>query len=65
MRNEHQEMNENINLSSKPSIPTQLFKIFLEKWQQTKAEKEGMNHYLPKDRQKQESILIVRVIIFI
>jgi len=43
------------------SLPTTLFELFLDIWQQTNAEKIRMNHHLPEDRQKQESILKVKL----
>ena len=48
------------NLPPNSSLPAKLFESFLEIWQHTNAEKARMKCYLPKDRQKQESILIVR-----
>jgi hypothetical protein len=44
-----------------PSLPRILFELFLDIWQQTNAEKVRMNHHLPEDRQKQESILAVKL----
>jgi len=49
-----------IDISPKSSLPVKLFELFLEIWQQTNAEKARMNYCLPKDRQKQESILMVK-----
>jgi hypothetical protein len=49
-----------IDLSLHSSLPAKLFELFLEIWQRTNAEKARMNSYLPKDRQKQESILMVK-----
>ena len=45
--------------SADVQIPAPLFERFLDVWQKTNAEKVRMNHYLPEDRQKQESILKV------
>jgi hypothetical protein len=42
------------------TLPANLFNIFLQTWQQTNAEKARMNSLLPKDRQKQESVLMVK-----
>jgi hypothetical protein len=47
---------------SNPSLPAVLFELFLDIWQQKDAEKIRMNHHLPEDRQKQESILTVKVL---
>ena len=41
------------------SLPAKLFEHFLEIWQRTNAEKARMIYTLPKERQKQESILMV------
>ena len=41
------------------TLPTALFDSFVDIWQQTNAEKIRLNHLLPEDRQKQESILKV------
>jgi hypothetical protein len=49
-----------IDFSPNSSLPSKLFELFLEIWQQTNAEKDRMNYCLPKDRQKQESILMVK-----
>jgi len=49
-----------IDRSPNSSLPSKLFELFLEIWQQTNAEKARMNYCLPKDRQKQESILMVK-----
>jgi hypothetical protein len=43
------------------TLPTLLFESFLDIWQETNAEKIRMNRYLPEDRQKQESILKVKL----
>jgi hypothetical protein len=54
---------ENQTLDRRPAnslLPAKLFELFLEIWQRTNAEKARMNHCLPKDRQKQESILMVK-----
>ena len=45
--------------SANTQIPAPLFELFLDVWQKTNAEKARMNHCLPEDRQKQESILKV------
>lgn len=41
------------------TLPVALFDSFVDIWQQTNAEKIRLNHLLPEDRQKQESILKV------
>ena len=51
--------NQTIDFSLKSSLPAKLFELFLEMWQRANAEKARMNYCLPKDRQKQESILMV------
>jgi hypothetical protein len=64
MLNDHQRGTSNETLSSKPSnssLPATLFESFLDVWQQTNAEKVRMNRCLPEDRQKQESILKVKL----
>jgi hypothetical protein len=57
--NKHQQGNQIINPLPNSALPAKRFELFLEIWQQTNAEKARMSSYLPKDRQKQESILIV------
>jgi len=54
-----------INFSPNSLLPSKLFELFLEIWQQTNAEKDRMNYCLPKDRQKQESILMVNYLYYL
>ena len=44
------------------SLPSTLFDLFLEAWQQTNTEKVRMNRYLPENRKKQESVIKVSLI---
>jgi hypothetical protein len=48
-------------IQSDRTLPTALFELFLDFWQETNAEKVRMNRHLPEDRQKQESILKVKL----
>ena len=47
-------------VSTRSALPVKLFKLFLETWRQTNAANEQMNSVLPKEQQKQESILMVK-----
>lgn len=51
-----------VYISSDAVIPSKFFELFLETWQRTNADKERMLCFLPKDRQNQESILMVKSI---
>lgn len=48
-----------ISVTASSTIPTKIFEQFLELWQRTSAEKARMNSCLPKDRQEQETVLMV------
>lgn len=52
--------NQMIDVNPNRTLPAKLFELFLEIWRQTNVDKARMNSYLPKDRQKQESILMVK-----
>ncbi|CAF3630537.1 unnamed protein product [Adineta steineri] len=46
-------------VSLNSSLSGKIFEVFLETWQHINVEKVRMNSYLPKDRQKNETILII------
>ena len=47
-----------------PILPSALFELFLDIWQQTNTEKVRLSRHLPEDRHHQESILAVRFLSF-
>ncbi len=47
-------------VSTKSTLLVKLFQLFLKTWRETNAGNEQMNSVLPKEQQKQESILMVK-----